>query len=269
MDADDITGADPRDADRALSPHKDGIRYRTFLSRAVEAIGAKTYFEIGTANGGSLAEIDVFSVAVDPLFKIANGTDIIGRKPACLLFQTTSDEFFETYRLSNLLPPPGRLDFAFLDGMHHFEFLLRDFYNTEANAHPGTVVVLHDCIPVNPHSTFRQGKDRRRPLDVSTRRQVPERGGWAGDVWKVVEVLRAYRPDLDIRFFDAIPTGLVVIRNLDPTNTVLKAAYEEAVARFMDADLRPGWYDEYMDSITLRPTRGVNDVEKMRVALGV
>ncbi|MCX8134593.1 MAG: class I SAM-dependent methyltransferase [Roseococcus sp.] len=206
---------------------------------------------------------------MDPLFKIANAADIIGSKPGCLLFQTTSDEFFENYKLSNLLPAPGRLDFAFLDGMHHFEFLLRDFYNTEANAHPGTVVVLHDCIPVNPQSTFRQGKDRRRPVDTTTRRAVPARGAWAGDVWKTVQVLRAYRPDLDIRFFDAIPTGLVVIRNLDPGNTVLKDRYEEAVSRFMDADLQPGWYDDYMDSILLRPTRGLNDRERMRAGLGV
>lgn len=269
MDAEEDTMLDERSGDRALSPHKDGIRYRTFLARAVEAMGANTYFEIGTANGGSLAEIGVYSVAVDPQFKIAPGTNIIGTKPGCLLFQTTSDEFFETYKLSNLFPAPGKLDFAFLDGMHHFEFLLRDFYNTEANAHPGTIVALHDCVPVNPQSTFRQGKDRRRPLDTSTRREVPVRGGWAGDVWKVVEILRAYRPDLDIKFFDAIPTGLVIVQGLDPKNTVLKDKYEEIVARFMDVDLKPGWYDAYMDTITLRPTKGVNDVDKMKAALGL
>lgn len=256
-----------RERDRALSLHRAGIRYRSFLGRAVEAVGARSYFEIGTASGGSLSEIGVFSIAVDPQYKIDPGTDVIGRKPGCLLFQMTADDFFAQYKIANLLPAPHKLDFAFLDGMHHFEFLLRDFFNTEANSHEGTVIVMHDCIPVNPQSTFRQGKDRRRPLDTTTRRELPTYGGWAGDVWKIVPLLREFRPDLKISFFDALPTGLVVVQGLKPGNTVLRDKYDDIVKRYMDVDLVAGWYDTYIDSITLKSSAKLGDPEVMRAAL--
>jgi hypothetical protein len=55
---------------------------------------------------------------------------------------------------------------------------------------------------------------------------------WAGDVWKVLAILRRYRPDLTITTFDAAPTGLVAVSNLDPESTVLAEHYTALVEEF-------------------------------------
>jgi hypothetical protein len=83
--------------------------------------------------------------------------------------------------------------------------VLRDFANVERWASPDTVVVLHDCLPVDEVSAARE---RTTSL-------------WTGDVWKVVPVLRDYRPDLRLTVIGASPSGLVVVEGLDPANRVL------------------------------------------------
>jgi len=42
--------------------------------------------------------------------------DVVGRKPCCLLFQSTSDALFAQHDPLRLLQRP--VDLAFLDGMH-------------------------------------------------------------------------------------------------------------------------------------------------------
>ncbi len=62
------------------------------------------------------------------------------------------------------------------------------------------------------------------------REQVP--GAWTGDVWKTLLILLSNRPDLDIHVAAASPTGLVVIRNLDPNNTVLSDRYDALIGEY-------------------------------------
>ncbi len=66
-------------------------------------------------------------------------------------------------------------DLCFIDGMHLFEYALRDFMNVERCAAPGAIVVIDDIFPNHPA----QGQRERR-----TR-------AWTGDVWRLVETLRA------------------------------------------------------------------------------
>lgn len=47
---------------------------------------------------------------------------------------------------------------------------------------------------------------------------------WAGDVYKVHEVLRRLRPDLVVVPLNTTPTGTMLVANLDPTSTVLADA---------------------------------------------
>ena len=69
-----------------------GQRYIDFIAFAATALGAQSYFEIGSRSGASLAPITCASVAVDPQFALT--TDVVGNKPACLLYQMSSDRFF-------------------------------------------------------------------------------------------------------------------------------------------------------------------------------
>ncbi|MVA24475.1 hypothetical protein GOZ92_08490 [Agrobacterium vitis] len=65
----------------------------------------------------------------------------------------TSDAFFRDHDPRVIL---GRSpDVVFLDGLHQFEYLLRDFINSERIAHRDTVILLDDCLPINAEMTER------------------------------------------------------------------------------------------------------------------
>ena len=86
--------------------------------------------------GRSFADVRGKTIAVDPSFRI--DSNVIKDKPALHIFQQTSDDFFDS---GFLKAARAKLSFSFLDGMHLFEYLLRDFINTEKNSHPDSVIV--------------------------------------------------------------------------------------------------------------------------------
>jgi hypothetical protein len=60
---------------------------------------------------------------------------------------------------------------------------------------------------------------------------------WAGDVWRILPILKKFRPDLQIVTLDCHPTGLVLCSNLDPSSTALSDHYHEIVRDFFDLSL--------------------------------
>jgi len=225
----------------------DGTFYIEFLSQVRRTFGVQSYFEVGSHTGASLAPVTCDTVAVDPGFKL--NQDVVGSKRACMLFQMTSDAFFSKYDLSALLGGPVQM--AFLDGLHIYEYLLRDFMNTERHMARNSVVFMHDCMP----PTF----------EVSRRTHPGPGKGWAGDVWKTVPILQRYRPDLQITAFDCRPTGLVMITNLDPTSTVLEENYFEAVkdmAEGADDEKRLAEYRESVEPVSTAPIKKLPDLAR-------
>ena len=63
---------------------------------------------------------------------------------------------------------------------------------------------------------------------------------WTGDVWKLVPILRRFRPDLQVDCVNCPPTGLVVVSKLDRSSTVLSGKYQAIV----DESLPVGLTDE-------------------------
>jgi len=57
---------------------------------------------------------------------------------------------------------------------------------------------------------------------------------WSGDVWKLVLCLGELRPELQVAVADVAPTGLAIVRGLDPTSEVLSRHYDDLCARFVD-----------------------------------
>lgn len=228
-----------------------GEFYTTVLSRLHRVLNPQSYFEIGTATGESLALAQCASIAVDPVFGL--GVDVVGRKPLCALFQLPSDRFFEAHSPTDIL---GRaIDMAFLDGMHLAEFLLRDFINTERHCRPNSVVMLHDCIPVNPYIADRmQSSTRRKHMGSHPH-------AWTGDVWKVALALKQYRPDLSILSLDAQPTGLIVITNLDPASSTLSDNYEKICAWFRKTDLDQYGLERYLAELSIVSTSVLSSAE--------
>ncbi len=191
-----------------------GPNYLARLAEIHRLLAPALYLEIGVAWGMSLAQARSPTVAI--------GVDPEPRPQVPLaaevhIFNETSDSFFA--REGGRPITGGRpIDLAFIDGLHLFEQALRDFINVERYCAPGSTVLLHDTLP----------------LDEPTQRRTLDTAFHSGDVWKLVVCLRHYRPDLEIVTLPAAPTGLTLVRRLDPSSDVLATHYDEAVARFID-----------------------------------
>ena len=206
-----------------------------FLWNLHRLVAPRTYLEIGVNDGRSLTLSRTRSVAVDPAFKITQPL-----RCNLHLVRSTSDKFFEQQdplrhlrhrrgrwraaverRLPIPRAPAGtRLDLAFIDGMHLFEFALRDFMNTERYADWSSVIVLDDMLPRNVDEAAR---DRHT-------------GAWTGDVFKLIPVLERYRPDLVAIPVDTQPTGVLLVVGGDRDSRVLRSHYEEIVAEWVIPD---------------------------------
>ncbi|MGH1563798.1 class I SAM-dependent methyltransferase [Mumia sp. DW29H23] len=174
----------------------------------------RTYLEIGVNTGASLALSRVPSIGVDPAFRVDHELECDVQ-----LVRSTSDDFFA--REAPLAHLGGRpVDLAFIDGMHLSEYALRDFLNTERLMAPTGIAVLDDMLP-------------RNALEASRERRTSQ---WAGDVYKVAEVLRRNRPDLVTLLVNTEPTGTVVVAGLDPASAVMDAVYEAELAFCLAAD---------------------------------
>jgi hypothetical protein len=174
------------------------------------------------------------AVGIDPILARQQPVNRSAR-----LFALPSDEFFAKHDLACVLD--GRpVDLAFIDGMHLFEFALRDFIHLEKFCASDSVILLHDCYPANAKMAARK----------------PNAGWWTGDVWKLVICLKEYRPELQISVVDVPPTGLGILTGLDPASTVLEDHYEEICNRFLAMD-----YSVLADGKEEKLSRVANDWE--------
>lgn len=190
-----------------------GVHYLEGLQMISTALAPKSYFEIGTETGLTVSQFVCDAVCVDPNFQIRE--DVFRNRTRLSFFQMTSDRFFAEVDLHDIFP--GGVDVAFLDGMHRFEYLLRDFMNTERACHARSVILMHDCLPSTLAMAERYGEARRV---------------WTGDVWKLLPILKKYRPDLRVMVFDCPPTGLVVCTKLDPNSDLLGTSYYKILDEF-------------------------------------
>ncbi len=198
-----------------------GTFYMKFLSDICQQREVQNYLEIGVQAGINLAGMKVENaIGVDPGFALT--VDPTVGKKSLHLYRQTSDSFFAKER-------PTDIDLAFLDGMHLFEFLLRDIFNTEAACRRSGLILLHDCLPFT--------------IDMASR--IQPYGPWTGDVWKVIPILERYRPDLKIVLIDCEPTGLVALSNLNPASTTLADNYVQIVEEFGAVPNRQSELDKF------------------------
>ncbi|CCK25401.1 methyltransferase type 11 [Streptomyces davaonensis JCM 4913] len=206
------------------------MKRHEFLKELHKASANRNYLEIGVNDGRSLRLSRVPSIAIDPAFKVV--TEI---RCDVHLVKATSDDFFARdnplahlkggrHPVRNLRrgrSPIGHwrrttLDLSFIDGMHLFEYALRDFINIEKHSDWASVIVFDDMLPRNIDEAAR---DRHT-------------GAWTGDVYKLVEILTRYRPDLVTVLVDTQPTGQLVVFGADPRNTVLSDRYDDIVTEY-------------------------------------
>ncbi len=193
------------------------MNYLQFLASIHQLLSPARYLEIGIRNGVSLSRSRCRSVAIDPAFSITAELD-----GDIALFRTTSDEYFA--RPDPLASTGGQpFDLAFIDGLHLFEFALRDFMNAERHSTPSSMIIFDDMMP--------------RSVDEAAR--VRHTTAWTGDVYSVIGALAAFRPELVVVPVATRPTGLLLVMGLDPQNTVLTHHYDEVRTQFLRPDPQP------------------------------
>jgi len=198
-------------------PFQHKISYRKVLQLLHQAINPDKYVEIGVAEGRSLELAACKSIAIDPSPRLKGEP---GQNQT--IYEITSDIFFRNYDLTDLLGGP--FDLAFIDGMHLAEFALRDFINLEKHSHMASCIVIDDILPDDIEWTSRERKRKE----------------WTGDVYKLIYILKKYRPDLDIEVFKVNLKGVAVITHLNKHSSELDNHYNKIIE-----DIDGGIYQVY------------------------
>jgi hypothetical protein len=201
-----------------------GPDYYVVLRWIHEILQPKTYIEIGVRHGASLrlALPDTLCLGIDPAPALIGGA-----LPNERIFPMTSDEFFKRHDLGQALGAPS-FGLAFVDGLHLWEQALQDFIHIERFAGPESVILIHDCLPLDDLTS-----QRNRTTDF-----------YSGDVWKLGVCLKQRRPDLRMATVRTGPTGLCIVSRLDRKSTILESRRDEYVERytrliFADFETRP------------------------------
>jgi hypothetical protein len=181
--------------------------YRDVLTRLHQKTKPKFYLEIGVENGSTLRLARCRAIGVDPAPMIEGVLDSRHR-----VVTSTSDQFFTSCRL------PKKIDLAFIDGMHLAEFAVRDFINIERNSRKSSVIVIDDIFP-------------NHPIQAERARQT---GVWMGDIWKLPFLLEKFRPDLQLTLLDTSPSGLMLVKNLNPSSMILQDSYQEILREIQE-----------------------------------
>ncbi len=211
-----------------------GPHYRESIWELLRKKSARNYLEIGVRDGETLIGATCESVGIDPYFAFT--CNPVGAKRSLQLFQITSDEFFRDFDVQEILR--DNIDFAFIDGMHLFEYILRDFINVERCCDRNSVILLDDCLPVNIEMTERTHRPEAR-----ADRAVAD--WWTGDVWKILDVIREYRPELRVTPVDVQPTGSIIISNVDPESTILYEEYFNILDKYLNIELTEERFEKY------------------------
>jgi hypothetical protein len=176
------------------------------------------YIEIGVNLGFSmkLRSSNTKAFGIDPEPKCPPMPDLE-------IFSMTSDDFFEKVQTGRI-KLPNTFSLAFIDGLHTYDQALRDFINVEKISSPDSVVVLHDCIPLDEIS--------------SANPRISQ--FYTGDVWKTLLIIARNRPDLNICIFPTWPSGLALVTGLNSKSDVLEQNFSTLVEQY-----RPMPFSDY------------------------
>ena len=206
------------------------------------------YFEIGTRTGDSLVFSQSPSIAIDPFFQLKKNP--IGKKDFCLMFQETSDSFFKN-RLPKL--PGLKCQLAFIDGMHLFEYALRDFINLAKISSKEALFLFHDAIPW----TFKMATRNNKTLERNE--------AWTGDIWKLVPILIDAGMKDNINLLSSAPSGLLAVLNPDKKiMTKLEENYDKICAQWLDVELsQENLLDFYESGVFVKPEVYLRSLEEI------
>lgn len=207
-------GTNIRHSDPSVEILKGAEHYLKVLEKLHQELEPKQYLEIGIRHGKSLALAKCHAIGIDPQPEIASELPDTHE-----VYFETSDNFFEFHAEKALIKES--VDFAFIDGMHLFEFALRDFINVEKYSTPYAMVIIDDVSP----NHYVQAQRQR------------ESAVWTGDIWKLAYCLSEIRKDLQLTYLDTYPTGLLIVTGLKSNNNILNEQYNPIVRKYKEMEL--------------------------------
>ncbi|MDP4264742.1 MAG: class I SAM-dependent methyltransferase [Bacteroidota bacterium] len=186
-----------------------------------------TYLEIGVFAGGVFFPVRAKrKIAVDPEFtfgkfkrrkKILKNLSNLNAR----YYEMPSDDFFNQH--AGQLFKDNAVDICLVDGMHEYEYALRDVENTLHYLQQDGVIIMHDCNPQTAAAaiSFEEWKNKNYE------------GNWNGDVWKTILHLRSLRKDITVFVLD-VDYGLGIVCKRPPEDTL----------SFTPAQIRNFTYDD-------------------------
>jgi SAM-dependent methyltransferase len=234
-----------RNEDSSIEKIAGESAYIDCLAQLHEIIQPDLYFEIGVRKGKSLSLAKAGSIGVDPEPDISDEL-----KEKHRVYNQTSDYFFEVNAKKVL--ENDKIDFAFIDGMHLFEYALCDFINIEKFSSEKTVVVIDDVFPNHVVQA-----DRVRKSAV-----------WMGDIWKLGYCLKKWRSDLQLTYLDTSPSGLLVITGLKAKNHTLTERYNPIVREYKEMLLTGTFAEEVVNRTQAVSFKDDKNLDKIRLVVG-
>lgn len=192
----------PTDAPPEVEQGRGTEFYLGLYERVHKWLAPRNYLEIGVSTGQSLRLASCDAIGIDPDPHL--DAPVAGNHE---LLEHTSDDVFA---FTDIVASAGPFDLAFIDGMHLIENVLMDFMNVERNCHPASLIMIDDPCPAHPMQA----------------RRTRATQFWTGDVWKIIPILRRWRPDLLLVLVDTDPTGTLLVLGADPDNTTLWDNYD-------------------------------------------
>lgn len=156
-------------------PNYEPIDRLTVLQELRQKFRYKKYLEIGCDHNSVFSHLICdYKIGIDPV----RGGNL----------KLTSDQYFS---LSD-----DTFDLIFIDGLHYYDQVKKDFENSMARLRPNGTIVLHDLLPT-------------KEFEVKMPIPEPLTHSWTGDVWRFSFDLMA-RPDINFSILNS-PYGLGVV----------------------------------------------------------
>lgn len=159
------------------------IHYKNFILMICSMCNVKSYLELGVANGETLSLINKH-------VQFVLGIDIADQRidKSTRFAEMSTDRFFEHLEKHGYNPS---YDCIFIDALHEYEQLKRDFENSLSYLSPYGIIILDDTDPVDQRHTS------------------PE---ICGDAYKIIDYIRTVHPDLDIVTLPVWEKGMSIVR---------------------------------------------------------
>lgn len=165
-----------------MKHHSEVINY------IIEQRGYTSYLEIGIHNSSCFDRVRCkFKIGVDPDPRTRAN------------YQGTSDEFFEVNNT--------QFDIVFIDGLHQWEQVCRDYNNAVTHSIHNSVILIHDTAPS-------EQRYARFPRDIS--------GRWNGDVYKMLPGINN-----DYCTVDLDGNGLTIVKDPLPLKDFMPLSWKE------------------------------------------